>query len=156
MTIDSISDVDINACTAIYNYYIENTRVTMEEKPLGGAEFSSRVEKISAHYPYLVTRDGGEVLGYAYLDVFNERSAYNMTADLSIYVRHDSTAKGIGKALLTALEAEAKSRGIEVLVSLITDENVESIAFHKRNGFIECGMHRILHTSSVSMWDSHT
>lgn len=139
MTIDRISDADIKDCTAIYNYYIENTRATLEETPLTEAEFAARVKRIAASYPYFAAKDGGEVIGYAYLDVFNARSAYRATADLSIYVRHDFTAKGVGRALLAALETAAKDRGTETLVSLITDENAGSIAFHERNGFVKRG-----------------
>lgn len=140
MIIESITEADVEACAEIYNYYIENTRATLEETPLSAAEFGERVKRITEKYPYLAAKsDGGEVIGYAYLDVFNARSAYRATADLSIYVRSDRIAKGAGSALLAAIEKAAAGMGIETLVSLITSENRGSIAFHEKNGFATYG-----------------
>lgn len=139
MIITDLSKNDIPKCLDIYNYYVVNTRITLEETPLSLAEFSARAERITKIYPYLVAKDGDEVLGYAYLDVFNSRSAYKITADLSIYTDKNHMHKGIGKALLSELCARAKEMNIEKIISLITSENAGSIEFHQRNGFTERG-----------------
>ena len=139
MKIESITEKDIAKCLEIYNYYIKNSLATLEEDELSCEEFSRRVNRITASYPFLVAKEGQEVLGYAYLDVFNARSAYKITADLSIYVKNGSTHKNVGSALFAAIEELAKTRGIENIVSIITDENIPSIAFHERNGFIAAG-----------------
>ena len=96
--------------------------------------------QISERYPHLVARDdGGRVVGYAYLDVFNERSAYRATADLSIYVHHDSRGAHVGGAMLAALEALAPAYGIDTLISIITDKNEGSVRFHEHHGFVREG-----------------
>lgn len=139
MKIESITEKDIAKCLEIYNYYIKNSLATLEEDELSLEEFSRRINRITASYPFLVAKEGEEVLGYAYLDVFNSRSAYKITADLSIYVKSGATNKNVGGALFAAIEEIAKTRGIENIVSIITDENIPSIAFHERNGFIAAG-----------------
>lgn len=83
ITISLVRSSDISRCTEIYNYYIENTCNTLEEQPIDEAEFSARVKRITASHPFLVARDKtGAPVGYAYLDVFNARSAYRCTASL--------------------------------------------------------------------------
>lgn len=139
MEIKSIIENDIAKCLEIYNYYIKNSLATLEEDELSLKEFSRRVNRITAEYPFLVAKEGSEVFGYAYLDVFNSRSAYKITADLSIYVKIGATHKNVGGALLAAIEELAKTCGIENIVSIITDVNAPSIAFHERKGFVSAG-----------------
>lgn len=135
--ITELRDGDIRACLDIYNYYIENSCFTLEEESVGYDEFKSRVDRITEKYPFIVAKDGdGCVLGYAYLDIFNSRSAYRITADLSIYISHSYLGRGLGKLLLNETEKRARLSGIENIVSLITSENRDSAAFHKKNGFV--------------------
>ena len=139
MLITNVTKKDVAALTKIYNYYILETCVTMEEKPLTVREFYKRVKSISKNYPYFVAKEKGKILGYAYLNVFNERSAYKNTADLTVYLDKSETGRGVGGALYTAIERAAKEKGIKHVVSLITGNNSRSVAFHKAMGFEECG-----------------
>ena len=79
------------------------------------------------------------MLGYAYLDQYNDRSAYRYTADVSIYLDEAVTAKGIGGQLLAALEQAAAAQGLRTLVSIITEENTGSLHFHEKHGFVRKG-----------------
>ena len=83
---------DAAACAAIYNYYIENTTVTMELTPLCEADFQKRIETITAKFPWLVYEEDGRILGYGYLSYFHERAAYRFTCVLSLFV--DKEARG--------------------------------------------------------------
>ncbi len=135
--IRTLREEDIPACLRIYNHYIENTCFTLEEEPLLLGAFEERVRRIKSKYPFIVEEtSGGEVLGYAYLDLFHERSAYRTTVDLSIYVDKGRLHEGIGKELLLGIEALAKERGFKNLVSIVTSENPNSLDFHLRNGFL--------------------
>lgn len=130
-----IEEKDIEKCLEIYNYYIENTTITFEEAVLVSAEFSDRVKRIKASYPFLVAEEGKTVVGYAYFDVFNSRSAYRHTADLSIYLDRNCRSKGIGTALYGELEKLAPKYEIKNVISIITSENEKSVVFHEKNGF---------------------
>lgn len=137
MLIRELEDSDIEACLNIYNYYIENTCYTLEEERLSLSDFTSRVKRIQSHYPFLVyVDDGNHILGYAYLDVFHERSAYKKTADLSIYVDKDHLHDHIGVILLNALEKKAKEYSITNIISIVTSENENSLHFHEKHGFL--------------------
>ena len=76
---------DLARCLEIYNYYIENTVITFEETPLSAEAWTDRIRRIRDAYPFLVAEEDGVIVGYAYLDSYNSRSAYRYTADLSIY-----------------------------------------------------------------------
>lgn len=141
VTLAPIAPEDIAACTELYNYYIENTCITLEEEPVTPEEFGARAARITKNYPYIVARDGaGKPIGYAYLDVFNARSAYRCTADLSIYVAHSCRGGGVGQKLYTEIERLGRERGIENLISIITSDNEGSLRFHRKNGFTEIGV----------------
>jgi len=45
----------------------------------------------------------------------------------------------VGKAALRLLEQEGKKIGIKYLLASISSYNEQSLYFHKKNGFIECG-----------------
>lgn len=141
VTLAPIAPEDIAACTELYNYYIENTCITLEEEPVTPEKFGARAARITKDYPYIVARDGaGKPIGYAYLDVFNARSAYRCTADLSIYVAHSCRGGGVGQKLYAEIEQLGRERGIENLISIITSDNEGSLRFHRKNGFTEIGV----------------
>lgn len=135
--IRALKEEDIATCLRIYNCYIKNTRFTLEEAELDLLSFSKRCEDIVKRYPFIVMKnDQGEVLGYAYLDEFHERSAYRRTADLSIYVSPEHLHEHVGGKLLKEIERLGKERGITNIISIVTSENENSLRFHLHNGFL--------------------
>ena len=85
MKIRNLHKEDIAACLSIYNWYIEHTTITFETEPLSLHAFIERVDTITKRYPWLVAEDAEHtIIGYAYLDTFNARSAYEYTCDVSI------------------------------------------------------------------------
>lgn len=102
-----LAEKDIEKCLEIYNYYIKNTSFSLEEEELSLEAYRARVAGITKKYPFIVAHDGsGEAVGFAYLNVFNERSAYRHTADLSIYVDNHRTHEHIGEILRDLLLSE--------------------------------------------------
>jgi len=140
MNIKAIQPEDIPACLDLYNHYIQNTCFTLEETPLSLEAFRKRVQKVTEHYPYIVAKDEtGHVLGFAYLSVFNERSAYRHTADLSIYVHKDHMHQQVGSALYREIETLARHQGLTNIISIITHVNPVSLRFHEKLGFLQEG-----------------
>jgi phosphinothricin acetyltransferase len=128
---------DAVSITTIYNYYIKNSVVTFEEMPLSIHEMEARILKIGAQYPWLVWEEPDGIAGYAYVNTWKDKSAYRYAAELSIYVRHDSRGKGIGRELLSGLLEEVRKTNIHALVSGITLPNDASVALHERFGFTQ-------------------
>ncbi len=137
MNIRNLEEKDINKCLEIYNYYIENTCFTLEEQKLDINSFKDRCLNILKKYPFIVLEnDEGSIVGYAYLNTFNSRSAYRITADLSIYVSKDHLHEHVGAILLKEIEKLAQERGILNIISIVTSENENSSSFHLKNGFV--------------------
>lgn len=121
----------------IYNYYIKTSSFALEEEELSLSDFKSGCLSILSKYPFIVLENDDEnVIGYAYLNTFNPRSAYRHTADLSIYVSKDHLHEHAGKILLEEIENLARKQGITNIISIVTSENENSKAFHYKNGFI--------------------
>ena len=140
MTITELTPEQIPECLAIYNYYIKKTCYTLEEQPRELSAFTKQTHRIQDSYPFLTARDeDGVVLGYVYLDCFNERSAYRCSADLTIYVRQDQIHTRIGSALYAEIEQKARLSGIQNIISLITSSNEGSVHFHEKQGFTQVG-----------------
>jgi len=96
--------------------------------------------KESAGFPVIgAVDDDGVLLGFASYGVFRERPAYKYSVEHSVYVHKDQRGKGIGIALMRALIAEARARGVHVLVGGIDVGNPSSIAMHERLGFVHAG-----------------
>ena len=82
-----LEENDISSCLEIYNWYIENSVATFEETKLSLSQFQQRVHRICEKYPYIVLEENHKIIGYAYLDAFHERSAYQWTVDLSNVIK---------------------------------------------------------------------
>jgi len=134
--IRAVSPKDAAAICAMYNYYIENTAFSFEEAPVQTADMEERIRKISANYPYLVWEDeAGEVNGYAYINIWRERSAYRYAAEISIYVRNGFLGRGMGTKLMEKILEEVRKTEIHSLVAGITIPNEKSVALHEKFGF---------------------
>ena len=86
-------------------------------------------------YPVLVARRGAEVLGYASYGPWRAWDAYQHTVEGSVYVRQDLHRQGVGRALLEALVARARTDGLHALIAGIEAGNTApSIALHRQPG----------------------
>lgn len=121
----------------IYRPAIEAVGVTFEEIVPDVSEMRERVVKTLLRFPWLVAEEEGVVLGYAYASRHRERPAYTWTAEVSIYVDPASHRGGIGRQLYTSLFARLEQQGIQSVLAGVIQPNPESMAFHRRMGFIE-------------------
>lgn len=138
MIIRPVQIEDSKELVEIYNYYISNTAFTFEYDELTADEFQSRIETISAKYPYFVAEENGEVLGYAYATSFYTRKAFMWDAEVAIYLKNSATTKGIGTAFYNKIIEILTKQNYVNLYSHITYPNEKSFALHEKFGFIEC------------------
>jgi len=119
----------------IYRPYVEKTAITFEESAPDAAQIGHKIQKIGATLPFLVLEQGGEVLGYAYATQYRERAAYRWSLEDSVYLREDSTGRGLGRALLAPLIELLRELGYIKVYAVITPPNPASVALHERFGF---------------------
>ena len=130
------TEADVPQMLAIYAPYILNTTHTFEYEVPTEEAFLQRFRALTAQFPWLVYEEKGKVLGYAYGSAPWERAAYRWCAEDSLYLLPEAQGKGIGSRLLAALERILFYQGYRRIYALITAENSNSIAFHKKNGYI--------------------
>jgi len=126
---------DAPAIARLYNYYILETVITFEEAPVTADEIARRIAATTAHYPWLVWDESGDVRGYAYADLWKSRAAYRHSVEAAIYVEQGFHGRGIGSQLYAALLGELKARGVHTVVGGIALPNPASIALHENAGF---------------------
>jgi L-amino acid N-acyltransferase YncA len=141
-TLRDAVEADLPYVREIYNYYVRNSTVTFDEKPVTLAALRSRFRQVrKLGFPYLVAESpSGTILGYAYVYPWREKAAYRYTVELSIYLGAASTGKGLGKALLGELIERSRAAGIREIIAVIADKGADaSIRMHRASGFQEIG-----------------
>ena len=144
--IRSVTPDDAESLVGIYRFYVEHTAITFEYDVPSVDEFRRRIENTLRKYPYLAAEHCGKLVGYAYAGAFVGRAAYDWCAELSIYLDHSFTGKGLGRTLYEALFRKLKDMGILNLYACIgypeEDDKYlthNSIEFHKHLGFETVG-----------------
>jgi hypothetical protein len=88
-------------------------------------------------------KDGnGAIAGFALLHAHNPFPTFSHTAEFTCFVRVGMTGQGLGSRMLHILEEEAKKQGISCILASISSLNEDSVRFHARHGFTECGRFR--------------
>lgn len=142
MTIRPALESDLDAINAIYNHYVLTSTCTYQEEPSTGEERLAWFRGRSEAHPVVVAEVDGEVVGWASLSPFRDRSAYRRTVEASIYIRHDRQRLGIGRALLLDLIDRARALGHRALIGGVSAEQEASIRLQESLGFRKVGHFR--------------
>jgi L-amino acid N-acyltransferase YncA len=132
---------DIPAITRIYAHAVRFGTASFELEPPDEAEMARRQRALTdGGFPYLVAEADGAVMGYAYAGPYRTRPAYRFSVENSVYVAPEAHGRGIGRALLDRLIAEAAARGFRQMIAVIGDsDQAASIALHRAAGFRHVG-----------------
>jgi phosphinothricin acetyltransferase len=133
---------DLPAITAIYADAVLNGTASYELEPPSPEEMARRFQALAGgSFPYLAAELGGEVAGYAYAGPFRPRPAYRFVLEDSVYVAPAAKGRGIGRALVERLIAEATRLGFRQMIAVIGDGRPESpsVRLHEALGFSHCG-----------------
>lgn len=138
-TVRLATPADAAACATIYAPYVTGTAISFELVPPGADEMAARIERILAHYPWVVVEVGGVVRAYAYASRHRDRPAYDWTAETTVYVDRDHRRQGLGRVAMRALVAVLRLQGFHLLVAGITAPNPGSFRLHDALGFAMIG-----------------
>lgn len=137
------TEADLPHVAEIYNYYVRNSTVTFDDKPMLLRAWRSKYAHIrKAKMPFLVAEStsNGQILGYTLVAPWSSKAGFRYTVENSIYLGPAATGKGLGPKLLDALLLAVKEAGIREVIAVIADQGAEaSIAMHARAGFKEVG-----------------
>jgi phosphinothricin acetyltransferase len=128
---------DAEAIARIYNQGIEDRLATLETTLRSADERREWLSaRSSARHPvFVAARTTGEVVGWASLNPFNPRPAYDHVVDFSVYVDRSARGSGVGSLLLGALEDRARRIGYHKMVLAAFPTNAAGMRLYRRQGF---------------------
>ncbi|KGE70845.1 arsinothricin resistance N-acetyltransferase ArsN1 family B [Spirochaeta lutea] len=131
---------DARQICGIYNYYVENTRVTFEEQPVSLEDMEQRIAETSRSLPWLVYQEGQQVAGYAYASPWKGRCAYRYSVESTVYLHREAVGRGIGSRLYRDLIHRIWAAGFHTIIGGIALPNVPSQRLHEGLGFTPVGV----------------
>lgn len=137
--IRSVEDSDEESVLRIFNHYIENSFSAYFEKQVYG-DFFDLMKQIADGYPfYVVENESRDVVGFAMLHAYDRAETFSRVAEVTYFIDKDHTRAGLGQWLLEKMTKEARRMGVDTLLASISSLNEQSLRFHFKNGFTECG-----------------
>lgn len=131
---------DLESIRAIYNHVLTHSTAIYNDRPATlddrKAWWRARVER---GYPVLVAAEEERVAGFASFGDFRAGPGYRFTVEGTIHVDPTARGRGIGTALLSELVGRARTLGKHVMIAGVDSENVVSLQFLERNGFVQVG-----------------
>lgn len=126
---------------AIFNHEIKFSHALYDTEARDLAFMQRWFDHKHAHqFPVLGAFDAAhQLLGFASFDRFRAQSAFQTSAEHSIYIHHQHRGQGLGKLLLAAIIHAAAEHGRHCLIGVIDSQNTASIHLHEQFGFVHCG-----------------
>ncbi len=139
LTIRAASTVDLASIAEIYNHYILNSACTFDTKPHDSNHWNNWLAEHERPFPAIVAIRNRSLVGWGSLAKWNNRCAYRLTAEDSVYINPDCHRQGIGRVLLTELIDHARRHGHKNIIAQIADHQPASEALHRSFGFQPVG-----------------
>ncbi len=122
---------DAPAIAAIWNHYIRHTTVTF----LPDEKTDADVAALIAGPDPVFVADEGAVSGFARYFPFRSGRGYVHTVEHTVLLASDTPRRGLGRALMTAVEDHARAAAKHSLWAGVSAENTAGVAFHTAIGF---------------------
>lgn len=131
------SEVDLPEILEIYNQSILSGKITADTEIVDMDYIKHWLKKHDeVQWPAWVMHNAeNQIVGFCSLNSFYPRPAYNITSEISIYLRSDQTGKNRGEKMLNYLEEEAQKRNIKNLLAFVFDSNVPAMRFFAKFGY---------------------
>lgn len=134
------TSADVPAILAFWNPLIADTTVTFSPTLHTSESLSALIaERQAAGRAFLVAVIGGAVAGFASYDQFRKGPGYAQAMEHTIILAPSAHGRGVGRALMAAMEAQARAAGAHLMVAGVSGENAAGIAFHAALGYAEAG-----------------
>ena len=140
LEIRTATNEDAAAIASIYNQGIEDRSATLETDLRTPEERAEWLAARGPRHPVLVAVEGsGSVVGWGSLNLFNARPVYAHVVDFSVYIAREQRGRGIGDALLSALEERARTLGYHKMVLAAFPTNAPGMRLYERHAFQTVG-----------------
>jgi L-amino acid N-acyltransferase len=127
---------DAAAIAALLNHWIESSAITFNPVPKTEADILAMIaDKAAAGHGFFVATEGDQLLGQASYGQFRPGAGYRTCMEHSISLPPAAKGKGIGRALMAAIEDHARAGGAHQMIAGVSGENADGRAFHERLGY---------------------
>ncbi|WP_219836784.1 GNAT family N-acetyltransferase [Paenibacillus sp. R14(2021)] len=123
---------------AIYNYYVEHTTVSFHTEPLTLDEIRVNVMNASPKFKTFAILESDVLIGYVLLTQHKNKQAYDVTAEVTVYLDPNHLGRGVGSKAIAFVEEACRAGGFHVLVATICTENERSMRLFDRHGYVKC------------------
>lgn len=139
--IRAAAPTDAPAIAAIWNPVILQTLVTFNATPRSAADIVLMIQqKTETDHAFLLAEAQGRVLGFASYGQFRSGSGYARTMENTIILAPEARGRGLGRALMAAIEEHAVRRGAHSMIAGVSAANPAGRAFHAALGYREVAM----------------
>ncbi|MCP5103865.1 MAG: N-acetyltransferase [bacterium] len=141
---------DTGAIWEIFNYFVLNSFAAYADKEV--PEIFMAKFAHSAKISFVLEVDN-RVVGFACINPYKEFDNFKHTGVLTYFILPEYTRRGLGTRLLNELFDDARKQGITNLLANISSKNEQSLQFHKKHGFTECGLFKNMGTKNGEFFD---
>lgn len=155
---EPIAEEHLPEVLSIYNHYVEHTTVSFHTEILSLEQMRAQIMNVPAHYKsYVIVEEQApntesalslsasstsSIAGYILMTQHKNKQAYDVTAEVTVYLKPGQTGRGLGGKSLSFLEQAGIESGFHVLIATVCTENVNSIALFERYGYEKCAHFR--------------
>ncbi len=141
MMLRPATEADIPGILGFWNPLIRETTITFsseEKTPAGLARMIA--QRRAAGREFLIAEDAGAVLGLASYDQFRGGDGYAHCMEHSVILSPIARGRGLGRALMEAIEDHARTGGAHSMIAAVSAENEAGISFHRAIGYAQVGL----------------
>ena len=143
MTIREAGAGDADAIAAIWNPVIRDSFITFNAAEKTAAQIAALIgETQAAGHAFLVAEADVGLAGFGLYGQFRKGVGYARTMEHTIILGPAARGRGLGRALLAALEDHARAGGAHTIFAGVSAANPEGRAFHAACGYDEIALLR--------------
>jgi L-amino acid N-acyltransferase YncA len=139
--IDQLNDNDLSDVTDLFNYYALNTTFDFSDQPHDPGQIKALFPS-HTHLPGYTVKVKQVIIGFGLAYPFRPEKTFFNTVKFTYWFKPEWTGKGLGTNIYELLKQQCRLTGIKHILVNISSDNLKSIRFHERKGFIVCGKFR--------------
>jgi L-amino acid N-acyltransferase YncA len=140
LSFEEITQQHLKEIREIYNYYVLNTTISFHTDELDQDQIKASVINKDKRYKSYVIYDDHEIKGYVLITQYKSKQAYDISGEVTIYLKPNCLGQGIGRQALQFIEEVARTQGFHTLIATICMENTRSKSLFEKNGYEQCAL----------------
>ena len=129
---EAVKEEDLEKILCIYNHYILTTTINFYFDEISIDTLKGFIYLDHSRYKSYLIFHRGEFAGFCFLTQYKNREAYDVTAELGVYLKPGFTRRGLGTEAVRHLEKVAAERGIKTLIASLSGENTGSLGLFRK------------------------